>query len=221
MKKSIYFANEAQKVNEVTFNANGFGEEFADGDDFAFGDGYADGGSLNDEQESMPYIITAENTTTTDIANVELLKAVSRQSSFAVSGVSFGMKANGVTYQEFLQWIATGNTFLVGRTSLVADGTSSSNNLAQVQEIVTVETREPSGSGAFIQLNPRLDRMQNQNNITELVGKFYVKPFTSMKISALKASTKLSVYLYPKAVFDSSRAMKTGAAKDFKKPRIA
>jgi len=227
MYSKNYWNKEAEKVNGNTFNAGGFGENMADdfangNDDWAdgsFGSNYADGAD-DKEQVSLPYVITAQNTTTTDITDVEMLLAVSRQSSFATSGVTYGMKSTDITYQQFLQWVASGTTFKVAQTSLIANGTSASNNAAQVQESLVVNIKEPNGRSQSIQLFPRLDRFQQQANITELSGSFWVKPFTSLKVTTLKASVKLDIYLYPKAQFDASKAVNQGAGKGYSKPNV-
>jgi hypothetical protein len=230
--KNNFFAAEANEANEFFHNATGewgnaFGSESAEGDyDDADGD-YEDADGIEELQmmnaggarkpaqkaaESQPYIVSVANTTTSNISNVEILNALSRQFNSTTVGIDYKYNVGTMTYPEFLAWISSGNVFSVGQTSLVGIGASPSLCVAQVQETVSIVTKDPNGNAVTRVFNPRLDSFQYSTTQTDLWYDYLLNSFTSFSVGTIYAGTTLKLYFYPKQKLNQFKALKQGGA---------
>lgn len=235
MYKKSFFNSEASEANEFFANAsgdNGWGNAFGDADgdyeeadDYEGADDYDYADSIEELQmmnanasvrrpapvaESQPYIITVSNTTTADIHNVEILNALSRQFNSEVAGLHYEYNVGTMTYPEFLAWISSGNVFSVGQTSLVGIGSSDSLNRAQVQETVSIVTKDPNGNAVTRVFNPRIDSFQYSSTQTDLWYDYLLNSFTNFTIGKLYANTALKLYFYPKQKLNQFKALQQG-----------
>jgi len=242
MYKNNYFKAEASEANEFFANATGdwgnaFGDfegaddEYEGADDFEDADGIEDVQMMNavgrsrrpsPAAESQPYIVTVANTTTADILNVEVLNALSRQFNPATAGVSYTYNVGTMTYNEFLAWISSGNVFSVGQTSLVGIGSSDSLNRAQVQETISIVTKDPNGNAVTRVFNPRIDSFQYSSTQTDLWYDYLLNSFTNFTIGKLYAATALKLYFYPKQKLNQFKALQqSGNATKYGNPKTS
>ena len=233
MYKQNFFNSQASEANEFFANASGdnewgnaFGEFESADDEYEGADDYEDADGIEELQmmnasaprrrpaapvaESQPYIVTVANTTTADILNVEVLNALSRQFNPATAGVSYTYNVGTMTYNEFLAWISSGNVFSVGQTSLVGIGSSDSLNRAQVQETISIVTKDPNGNAVTRVFNPRIDSFQYSSTQTDLWYDYLLNSFTNFTIGKLYAATALKLYFYPKQKLNQFKALQQG-----------
>jgi len=223
MKRSQYFADAAEEINQNYLSADGWegaDDEFENADDwdYAFGDELeADAGSAPNRKSAMnsgasqPYTVILQNTTTTDISNVIILDAAARFANFAVSGVSFSYEPTVITYGQFLGSIVSGKVFRCNQMRLIASNVSSSVVEQQVLTSVDIETKDPNGNLVRMSFIPEYDSYQFRANQTDVWYNFNVDALTKITVSTLYASTTLKIRLFPGVKLNQFKQLRGGA----------
>jgi hypothetical protein len=209
MKKSKYFQEAREMVNEEFLGSDGWDESFDD-EDFgvdAFGDEMIDAegeddfamaaGELKKPTSSQPYIVEIENTTTSNVTNATILDAALKQTSYAVSGLSITYGISTITYAQFLASIAAGKVFEVGLMRLVASHSSDSTAESQVLTTVTITTTDINGNSMSRPFIPQFDSYQYRNKQVDISYRFLVDALTKIQFATIYGSATLKVYLYP------------------------
>ena len=213
MKK--YFDSEMEKVQEEYLNTEGFME-------FADEAGFAQQEMLNAEGvasavTSDPIIVTVQNSTTTDISNLEVLYASKRLANNATAGVNFGSGIPNVTYTQILNSIIF-TPFTVGLTRMIGSGSSAS---AQIQSVYTIATYTLSGAFAGKPQIPTFDSYQYQTGQIDVRSPYMLNGNTSFVLATLYASTTLTIQFYPSAMVNQLGALAQGnQVRQFTKPPV-
>lgn len=219
MKKSKYFADASEMINQNYLNSDGWdefgganqGEEW----DGAFGDELNADAAPNKTPmtsgKSQPYTIIVQNTTTDNVSNVVVLDAAARFANYAVSGVSFSYEPSTITYGQFLASIMSGRPFQCGQLRFIASNASSSVVSQQVLTSVDIQTKDPNGNLIQMSFIPEYDSYQYLQNQTDIFYKFNVDSLTKLTISTLYASTTLKIRLYPAVKINPFQQLKGGS----------
>lgn len=217
-----YFEDAEAEVQNEFFSASGdwddyeeFDEDYDDEDfvDDDFSD-YADdeyemaAGRAAQLPTSQPYVISIENTSSSNVSNVIVCGAyanVSGATNFGnAAAVSITMQATNVTYQEFLNQTMT-QPFVVGEIYL------QSANTSQVIQTFTIRHQDSNGNLADKPMFPRRDPYQFQTD--GLVHKFRhrIDGYTRYTIGTLLANATLLMHVFPEEKINLGRAV--GGAK--------
>lgn len=212
--KSNYFANQINNVNENDFlNFDDFGYN---ADDMSF-DGQAEvlnATGAQAAQVSQPYIVSIQNTTTDALADVEILNAYAKHSSFAVTGANITYGITGISYREFL-YQSMMSPFSCGMLRL------DSSTTANVTTVITVTTKDANGNQVARSFNPEYDRYQNITTVADINYQFLVNGFTAIKLTAVAASSTVLVKIYPALKVNNLNALSGQAQLNgYKNPNV-
>jgi hypothetical protein len=206
-----YFNEKLDEANQHFLGADGWND--ADGWEDADGDESFDGQDMlqatgHATNESQPYIVIVQNTTTADITNVEVLNSNSRQFGYTVSGLSYNYGLPNLTYGTFLSSISAGQHFNVGLVRLIYSNTSQSLAVANTSEVVTVTTNSINGNSVVKTFTPLLDDYQQIQTQVTLRYDFMVTGLVSLNIARLSGGTTVKVFLFPSAAVNQFKTIK-------------
>lgn len=170
---------------------------------------------------SQPYIITVSNASATSVSNFDVLGAYQYlgtgtfTSGSLVSGqITVSSAISNITYQEFL-YQSMNSPFSVGLTYV--EVISGSNT--QVNQTLTLNTRDANGNQALKTLVPTTDPYQFQSNIVALNQLYDIDGFTKITIATILPSVVFRIQFYPKANLNIARGLRGNqVAADFGSP---
>lgn len=214
-----YFDEAENFANENYSNMAGDWNNMVDQYDYFDEYDYANGGGANGgPKASLPFIINVENTTTADVASVNILGSNSNLFGATNFGnpaaIQISMDNGTVTYTEFLESIKS-EPFKVGLMYL------QSANTSQPFKQITIVYREPNGREVTLPVTPALDPMQQQATVTIVRHQFPVNAFTKLQTTILGSAT-LTLRLYPAEQLDIARGLVgRSVAKDYTRPNLS
>jgi hypothetical protein len=157
--------------------------------------------------QSIPYWIILENTTTATVENVTIFDSATKFSDYSVSGISITWGYSGITYNQVLGRINSGQVFKVGQTRIVASSTTTGRDAQQVLKPITLQTKTIDGQSISRQLVMQKDSYQQITNQVDSFYPYSVDSMTSLIFNIL-GSTTINVYLYPIAAVNPFNALK-------------
>lgn len=209
-----YFSEKRNAVNEEFAQSNWdyADERFGNANDKF---GYAN--SNSGAPVSQPYIINISNTTTVDVANVDLLEAYTNIST-ANQGIStylsVSMGIAGVTYLQFLYQT-------MNKPFNVAMMYVQSTTNAQATETVTVTMKDATGNQITKPMVAIVEPYQFQQAMVVHRVPFRVDGYTQLRLAKVYASLTVKLYLYPDKIIDVGRAASDhGVKKELGSPQI-
>tara|TARA_R110000751_G_scaffold90890_7_gene178247 strand:- start:462 stop:1151 length:690 start_codon:yes stop_codon:yes gene_type:complete len=214
-----YFDEAENSANENYSNMSGDWNNMVDQYDYFDDYDYANGGGASGgPKASLPFIVNVENTTTADVASVNILGSNSNLFGATNFGnpaaIQISMDNGTVTYTEFLESIKS-EPFKVGLMYL------QSANTSQPFKQITIVYREPNGREVTLPVTPALDPMQQQASVTIVRHQFPVNAFTKLQTTILGSAT-LTLRLYPAEQLDIARGLVgRSVAKDYSRPNLS
>ena len=192
-----YFQNKLNQANEEFLGADAWTEADAwnsiDGQEQVLNAT----ASAADQSQSRPYIIKVVNTTTTDVANVEILNCAVTQFGYTPAGLTYSYGFSNITLQQFRASIASGQGFKAGLFRLFYTNATAATAQSNITEVVTLTTYSANGDSAISTYVPTLDDYQYQQAQVTIRNTFLVSAMVSLVINALYASTTVKVMIYP------------------------
>lgn len=224
MKKSEYFANAKDEINQEYLGADGWDQAAGEEWNNAFGDeleaaGMSDGAMT--AGKSQPYTITIQNTTTNDISDVVILDAALKFTDPSVAGIVFGYEPGTLTYAQFLASILAGKVFKCGQLRLIASNSSQSVVEQQVLGSLDIETKDPNGNRVGMAFIPEFDSYQYQQGQTDVWYQFNVDALTKITFKTIYASTTMKVRFYPASKINQFKQLRgQGSTSGYNSPRV-
>ena len=176
-------------------------------------------------QDSQPYIVVVTNTTTANFTSVEILNADVAQfnTNNQTTGagtlvVSYGLPT--ITYQQFLAAIASGLVFQVGITRLIAIASSTTLAQGQIQETVTITTKDINGNQVSRPFIPIIDNYQYQNTQVDIRYDYLVNGLTSVNIANIYANMIVKFLLYPARKHNPFTGLKGANTTAYRNPAL-
>lgn len=212
---SHYLAPERNQAHNQFANADGFPDNdlyFVGGPGMGFfnADAGAEAAPQGAVRRSQPYVINLVNASANNVSNFDIFGAYEYLNtgvgtwsggSLTISGVTISSGLSNVTYQ-FLLSQSQLSPFSIGRTQIsVASGSS-----AQINQPVTVNTKDANGNAAQIALIPVTSPFQQQTNTLILDQMFRIDGGTKLTFTVL-ASVSMSIYLYPQDNINIARGL--------------
>lgn len=217
-----YFMQAQSNAHEQFLNADGFVDSdlhfTAEGSYFP-----ADGAMPAAAPTSQPYIITVSNSTSSAVANFDVLGAFSylfnagfSGGSLTISGVTISSGLSNVTYQQLLQQSQT-NPFTVALTQI----TSIAGSSAQVTQALTLNTQDANGNQALKPIIPTIDPYQFQSGNVVSRQQYRIDGFTKITIASVLPNAVFQMYFYPSDNINLARGLAGNpVSRQFSDPKI-
>lgn len=174
---------------------------------------------------SNPFVFKFTNSTGSDILNIELLDALTNSLTPTYTNNGNAKTYNesivpayllpGFTYAQFLRTLTGGAIHKIGKILMISD----SGNTSDLLLPFTVKTYNVQGDIHQSALYPVINTMQNIQNQVETDCVFYLVDATVLTLSQIKASSSITIFLYP--LVSSSKLPAVTVGKPMQMPQIS
>ena len=209
--KPNYFATK-RNANREHLNAGGFADAHKSANSPLLS---ANG--MADVKSSSPLVIVLANTTTLDIANVNIFNASEAVFGGAASqqtaGITYNGGISGVSYSKVLE--ATMNKpFTVGKTRVEC------SNSAQLSKTMQFNNLKADGSTAGGTLIFLQNLAQQVNTAVESEIPYLLDGDTYITYAKILAGASVTIYMFPSEQVDLSGALNGTVKEAFNSPRV-
>ncbi|MFA6569638.1 MAG: hypothetical protein WCT77_00165 [Bacteroidota bacterium] len=167
---------------------------------------------------SLPYVITADNTTAGTLTDVVILNPV----------LGLGTTNNGCNAGVTMTYDVTGWTFLAFNYMLlnlnvyIQELYIECSTQAQLTKNITVEFQDPNGDKRTTTIVPRIKEANNQTTIVTAKCGFWLNGTTKITLASLQTTNAVTISMYPAIVGNPIGTIKgTGGATVLADPNIS
>jgi len=166
--------------------------------------------SMTKAPTSQPYVINVTSTSGSPVADFSILGsntflygsagATWTNGSLVIGSITISSGTPGVTYQQMLAQF-TQQPFTCGLTYY------KSSTAGQIDQILSVITRDANGNSQTMPIVPTIDPYQQQSNVIVIPNVFTVDGFTSVVIASVLANATVTFQLYPADKINLARGL--------------
>ena len=193
-----------EEDNNENFHFSGE-DVYADGNEN--GEWEATGKNQNQIQPSQSFRISLENTTGSTINDVVFLDAFLNMGTTEPWGVTTGITPTydlpGMTYIQFLNYIASNSARIRQVTTICSDSTT-------LRKPYKIEWYNMRGKGMYDVIRPTINTFQNQKDQIDMPVDFMLTGATKITVGSIAAGATTSFEFYPSGVSKTTKGVNEG-----------
>ena len=158
-------------------------------------------------QPSQSFRISLENTTGSTIDDVTFLDAFLNMGTTEPWGVTTGITPTydlpGMTYIQFLNYIASNSARIRQVTTICSDSTT-------LRKPYKIEWYNMRGKGMYDVIRPTINTFQNQKDQIDMPVDFMLTGATKITVGSIAAGATISFEFYPSGVSKTTKGVNEG-----------